>query len=72
MPIQPDRSNQQTFTVNLKSDDVKLLYNSVEFYQKNRPLSGDRPSTHQEPTVHIEFMKSILYAMVLESSFHNT
>ncbi len=72
MPIQPDRSKQNTFTVNLKEDDIKLLYNSVEFYEQNRPLSGDRPPTHQEPTAHIKHIKSILYAMILESSFYNT
>ena len=72
MPIQPDRSKQNTFTVNLKEDDIKLLYNSVVFYEENRPLSGDRPPTHQEPTAHIKHIKSILYAMVLESSFYNT
>ena len=72
MPIQPDRSKQNIFTVKFKEDDIKLLYNSVEFYEKNRPLSGDRPPTHQEPTAHIKAMKSILYAMVLESSFYNT
>ena len=72
MPIPPDRSKQNNFTVNLKEDDIKLLYNSVEFYEKNRPLSGDRPPTHQEPTDHINHIKNILYAMILESSFHNT
>ena len=72
MPIQPDRSKQNNFTVNLKEDDVKLLYNAVEFYEQNRPLSGDRPPTHQEPTAHLQSMKNILYAMVLESSFYNT
>ena len=72
MPIQPDRSKQNIFAVKFKEDDIKLLYNSVEFYEKNRPLSGDRPPTHQEPTAHIKAMKSILYAMVLESSFYNT
>tara|TARA_B100001996_G_scaffold273526_1_gene214386 strand:- start:243 stop:461 length:219 start_codon:yes stop_codon:yes gene_type:complete len=72
VPIQPDRSNQNIFTVKLKEDDVKLLYNAVEFYEQNRPLSGDRPPTHQEPTAHLKSMKNILYAMVLESSFYNT
>ena len=72
MPIPPDRSQQNIFNIKLKEDDVKLLYNALEFYELNRPLSGDRPPTHQEPTEHIKFMKSLLYAMVLESSFYNT
>ena len=72
MPIYPDRSKQNNFTVNLKEDDVRLLYNAVEFYEQNRPLSGDRAPSHQEPTAHLQSMKNILYAMVLESSFHNT
>ena len=72
MPIPPDRSNQNTFNVKFKEDDIKLLYNSVEFYEQNRHLSGDRPPSHQEPTAHINHIKNILYAMVLESSFYNT
>ena len=72
MTIPPDRSNQNIFNVKFKEDDIKLLYNAVEFYEQNRPLSGDRPPSHQEPSAHIKAIKSILYAMVLESSFYNT
>ena len=35
MPIYKDRSKQPSFNVNLVEDDVRLIYNAVDFYYKN-------------------------------------
>ena len=69
MPIYKDRSKQPSFNVNLVEDDVRLIYNAVDFYHKNRPRSAERPQHMQEPTAHLEFMKKIMMTMMMEASF---
>ena len=69
MPIYKDRSKQPKFTVNLVEDDIRLIYNAVEFYHKNRPKSAHRPQYMQEPTKHLEWMKQIMMTMIMECSF---
>ena len=69
MPIYKDRSKQPSFNINLVEDDVRLLYNAVDFYHKNRPGSAKRPQHMQEPTAHLEWMKKIMMTMMMESSF---
>ena len=69
MPIFKDRSKQPSFNVNLVEDDVRLLYNAVDFYHKNRPKSAERPQHMQEPTDHLLWMKKIMMTMMMESSF---
>ena len=68
MPIYKDRSKQPSFNINLVEDDVRLLYNAVDFYHKNRPKSAERPQHMQEPTAHLEFMKKIMMTMMMEST----
>ena len=68
MPIYKDRSKQPSFTVNLVEDDVRLIYNAVDFYYKNRPGSAKRPQHMQEPTAHLEFIKKIMMTMMMEST----
>ena len=70
MPINPDRSEEHRFSVNLTESDVKLLYNSVLFYQENRPISGARPSHQQESTADLNHMKRNLFAMIMESNYY--
>ena len=69
MPIYKDRSKQPSFNVNLVEDDVRLIYNAVDFYHKNRPKSANRPQHMQESTRHLEWMKKIMMTMMMESSF---
>ena len=69
MPIYKDRSKQPSFTVNLVEDDVRLIYNAVDFYHKNRPGSAKRPQHMQEPTAHLVWMKQSMMTMMMESSF---
>ena len=69
MPIYKDRNKQPSFTVNLVEDDVRLIYNAVDFYYKNRPKSAHRPQHMQEPTEHLKWMKKIMMTMMMESSF---
>ena len=69
MPIYKDRSKQPSFNINLVEDDVRLLYNAVDFYHKNRPKSAHRTKHMQEATHHLEWMKKIMMTMMMESSF---
>ena len=69
MPIYKDRSKHPSFTVNLVEDDVRLIYNAVDFYHKNRPASSERPEYMQEPTKHLEYMKQSMMTMIMECSF---
>ena len=69
MPIYKDRSEQPSFNVNLVEDDIRLIYNAVDFYHKNRPGSSKRPEYQQEPTHHLEWMKSAMMTIMMESSF---
>ena len=69
MPIYKDRSKQPSFNVNLVEEDIRLIYNAVDFYHKNRPGSAKRPQHMQEPTAHLEWMKKIMMTMMMESSF---
>ena len=69
MPIFKDRSKQPSFNVNLVEDDVRLIYNAVDFYHKNRPKSAERPQHMQEPTAHLKLVKKIMMTMMMESSF---
>ena len=69
MPIYKDRSKQPSFNVNLVEDDIRLIYNAVDFYHKNRHKSAHRPKHMQEHTHHLEFMKKFMMSMMMESSF---
>ena len=69
MPIYKDRSKQPHFTVNLVEEDVRLIYNAVDFYHKNRPKSANRPQHMQESTAHVKWMIQIMMTMIMESSF---
>ena len=68
MPIFKDRSKQPEFIVKLVEDDVRLIYNAVDFYHKNRPKSAKRPQHMQEPTAHLEWMKQSMMTMMMEST----
>ena len=67
--VKRDREKQPNFNINLVEEDVRLIYNAVDFYLENRPKSAKRPSTHQESTAHLEWMKQSMMAMMMESSF---
>ena len=63
------RNEQPQFGVKLFEEDVRLIYNAVDFYLKNRPRSSERPEHQQEPTAHLEWMKSAMMTIMMESSF---
>ena len=69
MPIYKDRSEQPSFNVNLVEDDIRLIYNAVDFYHKNRPKSSERHEYQQEPIRHLESMKRAMMTIMMESSF---
>jgi len=63
------RDKQPHFMIKLYEEDVRLIYNAVDFYHKNRPISSKRPEYQQEPTAHLEWLKSAMMTMMMESSF---
>ena len=64
-----NRDNQPHFQVKLYVDDARLIYNAVDFYQKNRPRSSERPDYMQEPSEHIEWMKRSMQTLMMEASY---
>ena len=66
--IKRDRDKQPQFGVKLCEDDVRLIYNAVDFYHKNRPGSAERPQHMQEPTAHLVWMKQSMMTMMMEST----
>ena len=69
MPIFKDRSKQPEFIVKLVEDDVRLIYNAIDFYHKNRPGSAKRPQHMQEPTAHLQWIKKVMMTLMMESTF---
>ena len=69
MPSNGDRKEQTHFLVKLYEEDVRLVYNAIDFYEKNRPKSAERPQHMQEPTAHLVWMKQSMMTMMMESSF---
>ena len=69
MPIYKDRSKQPEFMVKLVEEDVRLIYNAIDFYHKNRPGSAKRPQHMQEPTAHLQWIKKVMMTLMMESTF---
>ena len=67
--IRKDREKQPKFNVNLVEEDIRLIYNAIDFYHKNRPKSAERPQHMQEPSDHLMWMMIIMMTMMMESSF---
>ena len=63
------RNEQPQFGVKLFEEDVRLIYNAVDFYLKNRPRSSERPDYMQEPSEHIEWMKRSMQTLMMEASY---
>ena len=63
------RDKQPHFMVKLYEEDVRLVYNAIEFYHKNRPGSSERPEYMQEPTAHLEWLKSAMMTIMMEASY---
>ena len=63
------RNEQPQFGVKLFEEDVRLIYNAVDFYLKNRPRSSERPEHQQEPTKHLEWLKSSMMTIMMEASY---
>ena len=49
--------------------DVELIYNALDFYQKNRPKSSERPLNMQEPSGHLYWMKQSMTSLMNKSNF---
>tara|TARA_E500000305_G_scaffold70087_1_gene56031 strand:- start:247 stop:483 length:237 start_codon:yes stop_codon:yes gene_type:complete len=67
--IRRDREKQPSFNINLVEEDIRLIYNAVDFYLKNRSKSAERPQHMQESTAHLKWMKQTMMTMMMESSF---
>ena len=55
--------------IKLYEEDVRLVYNAIEFYHKNRPKSSERPEYMQEPATHLEWLKSAMMTIMMEASY---
>ena len=66
MATKVPREEQPNFLVKLYEEDVRLVYNAIEFYHKNRPRSSERPEYMQEPTAHLEWLKSAMMTMIFK------
>ena len=66
--VKKDREKQPHFLVKLFEEDVRLIYNAVDFYHKNRPKSAHRPQYMQESTAHLNWMKQSMMTMMMEST----
>ena len=71
MPIYKDRDKQPQFGIKLWEEDVRLIYNAVDFYHKNRPKSAERPNHMQEPTAHLEWMKRSMMTLMMEATYQS-
>ena len=69
MATRVPREDQPHFLVKLYEEDVRLVYNAIDFYHKNRPRSSERPQHMQEPTKHLQYMKQSMMTIMMESSF---
>ena len=63
------RNKQPHFLVKLWEEDVRLVYNAIDFYHKNRPGSAKRPQHMQESTDHLKWMMKIMMTMMMECSY---
>ena len=63
------RDKQPHFMIKLYEEDVRLVYNAIEFYHKNRPKSSERPEYMQEPAAHLEWLKSAMMTIMMEASY---
>ena len=63
------KDKQPHFLVELWEEDIRLVYNAIDFYHKNRPRSSERPEYQQEPTKHLEWLKSSMMTIMMEASF---
>ena len=66
--VKRDREKQPNFNINLVEEDVRLIYNAVDFYYNNRPKSAHRPQHMQEPTDHLKWMMKVMMTMMMEST----
>ena len=62
------RDKQPHFGIKLCEEDIRLIYNAVDFYHKNRPGSAKRPEYMQEPTDHLLWIKRSMMTMMMECS----
>ena len=67
--IRRDREKQPSFNVNLVEEDIRLIYNAVDFYHKYRPKSSERHEYQKEPIRHLESMMRAMMTIMMESSF---
>ena len=64
-----NRDNLPHFQVKLYVEDARLIYNAIDFYEKNRPEGSERPEHMQEPLEHIEWMKRSMKTLMMEASY---
>ncbi len=62
------RKDQPHFQVNLSESDIRMIYNAVDFYYKNREGPEKRPSHANEPNRHLEYVRQSMMTIMMEAS----
>ena len=67
------RNEQPQFGVKLFEEDVRLIYNAVDFYLEHRVEEFDKTKKElPEPTEAVLDMEKTLNRMLLEFNFHSS
>ena len=63
-PPQEDEAGRPFVKVDWNINDIRLLHNAIKFY-------ADNSEDISEPEEHIEHMKRVLYAMLMEFQYRS-
>ena len=62
------RKDQPHFQLKLSESDIRLIYNAVDLYYKNREPPEKRPSYANEPNRHLEYVRQSMMTIMMEAS----
>ena len=62
------RKDQPHFQVNLSESDIRMIYNAVDFYYKNREPPEKRPSYANEPNRHLEYVRQSMMTIMMDAT----
>ena len=62
------RKDQPHFQLKLSESDIRLIYNAVDFYYKNREPPEKRPSYANEPNRHLEYIRQSMMTIMMDAT----
>ncbi len=62
------RKDQPHFQLKLSESDIRLIYNAVDFYYKNREPPEKRPSYANEPNRHLEYVRQSMMTIMMDAT----